>query len=61
MNNFSFNRLGMYAKSEIMSNRKKLLLFVGCAIGVFMVAHYFNYIGKGTVTNFEGAKIFSWI
>lgn len=61
MNNFSFNRLGMYAKSEIMSNRKKLLLFVGCAIGVFMVAHYFNYIGRGAVTNFEGAKIFSWI
>lgn len=61
MNNFSFNRLSLFAKSEIGSNRKQMLLFAGISVAVFMVINYFNYIASGETVEFSGAVVASWM
>lgn len=44
MNSFSIKRFGMYAKSEIISRRRILLLWLVASFGLFMAAFYINHL-----------------
>lgn len=63
MNDFSFSRFCKYAKAELCSNRKFLLLLAGSAATYFLIVHYFGYLANkdsGTM-QFTVTIIFSWL
>lgn len=46
MNNFSFSRFVTYSKSELVSNRRMLLVLLGSVFAFFMITFYFNHLGQ---------------
>lgn len=44
MNNFSIRRLALYAKAELCSNRKMLLILMSSAVAYFMIIFYINHL-----------------
>lgn len=63
MNNFSFKRFGLYAKAEVCSRRKFLLMLAGSAAAYFLIIHYITYLNfkEEPWMNFEGPTVMSWI
>lgn len=45
-NSFSFDRFWLYAKAELMSSRRLMLLLLGCMEGLFMLIYYLNHISE---------------
>lgn len=58
MNSFSIKRFGMYAKSEIISRRRILLLWLVASFGLFMAAFYLNHLSMPTLV-FDGES--DWV
>lgn len=66
MNNFSFKRLGQYAKAEMCSNRKMIYLLLSSALAYFMIVFYINHLATnsdvlvGSMRSIIGPIGFSW-
>lgn len=66
MNNFSFKRLGQYAKAEMCCNRKMIYLLMSSALAYFMIVFYINYLATnsdalvGSMRSIDIPIGFSW-
>lgn len=58
MNNFSIKRLGLYARAELCSNRKQLIMFSAGAFSFFMMVFYTSYLWTNPDSRYEHVNYF---